>query len=104
MFFDMFCISRSRVRGKKPHQKILFLAKVMNFFKSGSQYNYYTRKNFKSQYLKTTLGTFFEKTIHGRGPKLGSYVPLMSFNKLISGIYFKIFFSIFMGKNVRALR
>ena len=72
----------------------------MNFLKSGSQYNYYTRENFKSRYLKTTLGTFFEKTIHGRGPKLGSYVPLMSFNNLMSGIYFKIFFSIFMAENV----
>ena len=33
------------------------------FFKSGSQYNYYTRANFKSRYLKTTLRTVFEKTI-----------------------------------------
>ena len=53
------------------------------FFKSGSQYNYYTCANFKSRYLKTTLGTFFEKTMHGRGPKLCSCVPLMSFNKKI---------------------
>ena len=30
---------------------------------------------------------FFEKTMHGRGPNLGSYVPLMSFNKLISVIF-----------------
>ena len=36
--------------------------------------------------------------MHGRGPKLGSYVPLMSFNYLISGIFEKIFD--FMGKNV----
>ena len=34
------------------------------------------------------------------GPKLGSYVPLiMSFNNMISGIFEKFFFSIFMGKN-----
>ena len=33
----------------------------------------------------------FEKTMHGRGPKLGSYVPLMSFNKLKSGIFEKYF-------------
>ena len=61
------------------------------FFKSGSQYNYYkyTRANFKLLYLKTTLETFFEKTMHGRGPKLSSYVPLMSFNKLKSGIFEK---------------
>ena len=69
------------------------------FFKSDSQYNYYMRANFKSRYLKTTLGTFFEKTMHGRGPKLGSSVPLMSFNNLISGIFEKIFFPIFMCKN-----
>ena len=54
--------------------------------------------NFKLRYLKTTLGTFFEKTIHGRGSKLGSYVPLMSLNKPKSEIFEKIFFSIFMGK------
>ena len=28
---------------QKLHQNILFLAEVMNFFKSGSQYNYYTQ-------------------------------------------------------------
>ena len=61
------------------------------FFKSGSQYNYYTRVIFKSQYLKMILGTFFDKTMHGRGPKLGSYVPL---------IVSKRIFPIFMGKNV----
>ena len=37
--------------------------------------------------------------MHGRGLRLGSYVPLMSFNNLISGI-FGIFFPIFMDKNV----
>ena len=58
---------------KKPHQKILFLAEVMDFFKSGSQY--------KSRYFKITLGTYFEKNIQARGLKLGSYVPLMSFYK-----------------------
>ena len=37
------------------------------FFKSGSQYNYYMHANFKSRYLKTTLETFFDKkkTMHG---------------------------------------
>ena len=50
-----------------------------------------TRANFKSRYLKTTLGTFFEKTIQARGLKLGSYVPLMSFYKLISGIFENFF-------------
>ena len=52
--------------------------------------------NFKSRYLKIT---FFEKTIQARGLKLGSYVPLMSSYKLISGIFETIFFSIFMFKN-----
>ena len=41
----------------------------------------------KNEYLKTTLGTLFEKTIQARGLKLGSYIPLMSFYKLISGIF-----------------
>ena len=71
----------------------------MIFLKSGSQYNYYTRPSFKSGYLKTTLGTYFEKTIQARGLILGSYVPLISFYKLVSGIFEKIFFSIFMAKN-----
>ena len=59
----------------------------MNFLNlaDGSQYNYYA--NFKSRYLKTTLGTYFEKTIQARGLKLGCYVPLMSFYKKISGIF-----------------
>ena len=43
--------------------------------------------NFKSRYLKPTLGFFFEKTIQGL--KLGSYVPLISFYQFISGIFFQ---------------
>ena len=88
----MFCISKSRAGCIIPHHKILFLSEVMNFFKSGSQNNYYTRVNFKLRYLKTTLGTFFEKTMHGRGHKRGSYVPLTSSNNLISGIFEKNIF------------
>ena len=49
------------------------------------------RANFKSRYLKTTLGTYFEKTVQASGLKLGGYVPLMSFYKYISGI-FEFFF------------
>ena len=56
------------------------------------------RANFKSRYLKTTLGKKFEKTMHGRGPKIGSYVPLISFNKLKSGIFEKIFFRFLWAK------
>ena len=59
--FLLVCFVSQRVKqdAKKPHQKILFPAEVMNFFKSGSQYNYYTLANFKPRYIKTTLGTFF---------------------------------------------
>ena len=39
--------------------------------------------------------------MHGRCPKIGSYVPLMSFNNLKSGIFAEK--KIFMGKNVCAL-
>ena len=85
-FVDMYLKELSRMQ--KKHQKILFLAEVIKFLNL-SQYNYYTRANFKSRYLKMTLGTFFEKTMHGRGPKLGSYVSLTSFNKLKSGIFVK---------------
>ena len=42
--------------------------------------------------------------MYGKGPKLGIYVPLMSFNNLISGIFENIFLSIFMGKNVHTFR
>ena len=48
--------------------------------------------------ISKTLGTFFEKTIQARGLKLGSYVPLMSFDKLISGIFGKIFFLFLLPK------
>ena len=75
-------------QGVEQDTKNIIPSGSYEFFKSGSQYNYYInmRANFKLRYLKTTLGTFFEKTMHGRGPKLGSYGPLMSFNNLISGI------------------
>ena len=41
--------------------------------------------------------------MHGRGPKLGSYVPLMSFNKFKLGLFEEKKISIFMGKNVHTL-
>ena len=47
---------------QKTASKILFVAEAVNLFKSGSQYNYYMRANFKSRHLKTTLGTFCDKT------------------------------------------
>ena len=36
--------------------------------------------------------------MNARGPKLGSYVPLMSFNKLISGIFEKKIFDFYGRK------
>ena len=76
---------------QKTASKNINPSRSYEFFKSGSQYNYYMHANFKSRYLKTTLGTFFEKTIQARGLKLGSYVPLMTFYKLIAGIFENIF-------------
>ena len=72
----------------------------MNFSKSGLQLNYYRRANFKSRYLKTTLGTFFVKTIQDRALILGSYVPLVSFHSLNVAIFF---FSIFMDEKVEKM-
>ena len=88
--FDMFCILRSRAGCKKPHQKILFLVEVMIFLNLA--HNTITiRVQTSNRDISKTLGTFFEKTIQARALKLGSYVPLMSFYKLISGIFGKIF-------------
>ena len=56
---------------QKTALKILFLAEVMNF----------------------------EKIIQARGLKLGSYVPFMSFYKLISGIFEKHFFRFLWPKS-----
>ena len=64
---------------QKTASKNIIPSGSYQFFKSGSQYNYYTHANFKSRHIKTTLGPFFEKSIQARGLKLGSYVPLMSF-------------------------
>ena len=36
---------------------------------------------------KNDFRNIFEKTMHGRGPMLCSYVPFMSFNNLISGVF-----------------
>ena len=77
-------------------RKILFLAEVMIF-----KFLAHNTITIRSQ--TSNRGTFFEKAMHGRGLRLGSYVPLMSFNNLISGI-FGIFFPIFMDKNVHLLR
>ena len=95
-------ISFEYKRMQKTASKNIIPSGSYEFLKSGSIQlgTIPTLANFKSRYLKTTLRTFFEKTMHGRGPKLGNSVPLISFNNLISGIFEKIFLSIFMGKNV----
>ena len=36
--------------------------------------------------------------MYGRGPKLGNYVPLLSFNNLISGIFKNFNFDFYGGK------
>ena len=54
MVFDMFCISRSRAGCKN---------RIKNIIPSGSNELLARNTNFKSRYLKTTLGTFFEKTL-----------------------------------------
>ena len=59
---------------KKTASKNIIPSGSYDFFKFGLQYNFFTYANFKSRYL-------------ARGLKLGSYVPLMSFYKLISGIF-----------------
>ena len=69
----------------------------MIFWKSGFADNYYRRANFKSRYLKTTLGTFFVKTVQDKALKLCRYVPLMSFHILSVSIFLILIFSIFMG-------
>ena len=67
-----------------------------------SLYNYYTRTNFKSRYLKTILWIFFEKIMHGRGPKLStsSDVPLMSLQQIDLREFWKNIFYDFYGQNV----
>ena len=77
MAFDMFCISRSRARCTKPHQKILLLAEVMNFLNLA----YNTIIILQIAISQNNFSNIFEKTIQARGLKLGSIVPLMSFYK-----------------------
>ena len=58
---EVIFIFKISLRGKgckKSHEKILFLAKVMIFFKSRFACNYSTCKNLKSPAQKFTNGTF----------------------------------------------
>ena len=88
----LICFVPQRVEQDAKNR--IISSRSYEFFKSGSQYNYYTRTNFKLRYLITTLETYFEETIQTRGLKLSSYIPLVSFYKQISGIFEKK--SIFM--------
>ena len=112
------CSSLSIVTCKKPHQKILFLAEVMNFSKSGLQLNYYRRANFKSRYLKTTFRYIFweewtsQNLVIWHVPSLG-YVLQFEFFRfwnfyffpfygpilLVRGGHFGHFFDFFIHKN-----
>ena len=57
----LICFVSQEVEQDAKHRiKKIIPSGSYEFFKSGPQYNYFTRSNFKSQYLKTTLGTFFE--------------------------------------------
>ena len=91
MFFDMFLSHGVDYDAKNRIKKYYF------YLAHNTITILYTRANFKLRYLKTTLGTFFEKTIHGRGPKLGSYVPL-KWPKLAKRT--RTFFPIIIKKNI----
>ena len=72
-----------RATCKKPHQKILFPAKVMNFWKFGLQLNYYTRANFNAWFLIEYNRYIHLDTIHARNSKfvIYLYLPCMMFHK-----------------------
>ena len=80
MVFDMFCISRSKAGCKKKCiKKIVFLAKVMNFFKYGSQYYYFTCALHTVQASNCNISKQLEKhflqkpcMVETRGPELCS--------------------------------
>ena len=46
---------------QKAASKNIITSGSYDFFQSGSQYSYYIRANFKSRYLKTTLGKNLRK-------------------------------------------
>ena len=102
IFFDILCSSLSIVTCKKPHQKILFLAEVMNFSKSGLQLNYYRRANFKSRYLKTTFRYIFweewtsQNLVIWHVPSLG-YVLQFECFRFWNFYFFPILWAHFMG-------
>ena len=77
---------------------ILFLAETMIFLNMAHNTITIHVQTSDRDISKQLYRNIFEKTIQARGLKLGSYVPLISFYNLISGIFEKTFFSIFMGK------
>ena len=91
LYLKEFCISRSRA-GCKNASKNIISSWSYEFFKSGSQYKYYTVQTLNRDISKQLKEHFFEKTLQARGLKLGCFVPLISFYKLISGIFEKNWF------------
>ena len=86
---------------QKPHPKILFLVEVIIFLIWLTIRLLYTCK-LQNMISQNNFRNIFEKTMYGKGPKLFSYVPLMSFNKLISGTL--NFFPDFYGQKCTYVR
>ena len=84
-------------RGRRPHQKIFFLAWVMNFWKSWFACNYTTRKTFKSRYPKVDFMYLLERTAHPKVLKLGLYLLWVNIYRSDLGIWEILLFSDFKG-------
>ena len=89
----------------RPHQKIFFLARVMNFWKSRFACNYTTRETFKSRYPKVCLMYLLERTTSPKVLKLGLCLPRVDIYKSGLWICEILLFSDFMDwklqKNVK---
>ena len=93
-------ISLSWAQCKKPHQKILLLDRVINFWKSQFMGNYSTRTIFKAifwEFWKKDFGTIHLGTIHARDLKFGMYLPCMMFYKSDVAILKILIFGLFMA-------
>ena len=80
-------ISLSCKRCWRPHQKILFLAWVMIFWKSWFACNYCACDNFKSRYPKVASMYLLERTTHPKVLKLGLYLPWVNIYRFGLGIW-----------------
>ena len=92
--------SWSRARGKKPFQKIFFVARDINFWKFGFAGNYYRRANFKSRFLIEYKRYIHLDTIHARNLKFGMYLPCVTFHKSGWWIFEILIFGHFMGEKL----